>query len=94
MRAVDRWESMLAGLEDLVRRHPSRRVVVPDVVGLPVSEAAATLGRTGLRVSTRTAVESPPPREATVVAQSVPAGKRRRRLSWVTLDLEFPPPWG
>ena len=71
-----------------------RRAVVPDVVGSPVSEAASALARAGFRVATRTAVIDPPPREATVVGQSVASGTRRRRRSWVTLDLEFPPPWG
>lgn len=94
MRQDTRWESMVGALEDLVRPGPRRRVVVPDVVGSPVSEAAATLARTGLRVRTRTAVVDPPPREATVVGQSVVPGKRVGRRSWVTLELEFPPPWG
>jgi beta-lactam-binding protein with PASTA domain len=89
-----RFEAVLSALEGLVRPRPSRRVVVPDVVGQPVSVAAATLARNGLRVATRTAVVDPPPREATVVGQAVPAGTRLRRRSWVMLDLEFPPPWG
>lgn len=80
--------------EGRARRSRFGRAVVPDVVGAPVSEAASTLSRAGFRVATRTAVVDPPPREATVVGQSVASGKRRRRRSWVTLDLEFPPPWG
>lgn len=94
MRQGTRWETIVGAVEGLVRPRPRRRVVVPDVVGAPVSEAAATLARTGLRVRTRTSAVDPPPREATVVGQSVRPGKRVGRRSWVTLDLEFPPPRG
>jgi beta-lactam-binding protein with PASTA domain len=85
---------MTGTLDGLTRPARFRRAVVPDVVGQPVSEAARVLGRLGLRVATRTDVVSPPPIEGTVVAQAPPAGSRRRRATWVTLDLAFPPPRG
>ena len=81
-------------LDDLAPPRRFRRALVPGVVGQPVSDAARVLGRLGLRVTTRTDVVSPPPIEGTVVAQAPTAGRRRRKGTWVTLDLAFPPPRG
>ena len=91
---LDAGEVMTSTLDGLARPGRFRRVLVPDVVGQPVSDAARVLGRLGLRVATRTDVASPPPIEGTVVAQTPPAGARRRKASRVTLDLAFPPPRG
>jgi beta-lactam-binding protein with PASTA domain len=75
------------------RRRPPRKVVVPDVVGRPVSEATRALGRLGLRIDTHTRALAPPPVEGVVVAQSVAAGRRVRRDRRIALELMFPPPW-
>ena len=83
-------ENIASAFQDLIRGGPPRRVTVPEVVGMRVSEASRVLGRAGLRVETRMSVRSPPSTEGVVTGQSTPAGTRLRRGRTLTLDLEFP----
>jgi beta-lactam-binding protein with PASTA domain len=55
---------------------PSRKVTVPDVVGLGPRDAGHAAAKAGLRTSVRRRTERPAPVEGVVVAQEPPPGSR------------------
>jgi beta-lactam-binding protein with PASTA domain len=78
-------------IADLLRpKGPPRRVRVPDVVGLPMSDARLALGRLGLRPRVQRDEDRPPAVEGRVAFQDPPPGTRVRRRSTVRLLLTFP----
>jgi beta-lactam-binding protein with PASTA domain len=77
-------------LADLVRpKARPRKVTVPDVLGLPVSDARLALTRVGLRSEVLRDDPHPPPVEGRVALQEPDPGTRVRRRSKVRLVLTF-----
>ncbi len=78
-------------LDGLILPSLPARSTMPDVVGLPISQASRRLAGNGLRIKARVAEPDPPPVEGVVVAQSIAPGKRVRRGAHVELVLQFSP---
>jgi beta-lactam-binding protein with PASTA domain len=77
-------------LADLVRPKGLRRKVrVPDVLGLPISDARLALTRVGLHSEVLRDDPRPPPVEGRVVFQEPDPGTKVRRRSKVRLVLTF-----
>jgi beta-lactam-binding protein with PASTA domain len=68
-----------------------RKVEVPDVVGMAVSEARHALARAGLRPKVERVQKRPPAVEGRVIAQSPAPGTTMRRHHRVRLLLTFLP---
>ena len=69
---------------------PSRKVVVPDVIGLGTRDAGLVAAKAGLRTSVRRRTARPAPVEGVVIAQEPAAGARVRRRSALVLDVQHP----
>jgi hypothetical protein len=86
-------DMVMAGLADLMTLHPSpsRRVIVPDLLGLFMRSCLRVAGDLGLHVEVVQLTEHPLPVEGLVVDQSPLPGSKVRRASTLTVEIWHPP---